>query len=172
MRACPHRIASRPHDHALRQVRSVRRRRSPSDEHRPCFHLAAAQRALPSGVRGPVLEPPCIRHRPLGIAGDRQGAPERVFVFAPQRGALSGFPGGLPYKSHPRPGNRPVWGPAVILRPSPSGHVAPFPGGPLPSQSRPRWPVLRPIRACAARSRSACRHGGCDRVPAFRFDRW
>lgn len=32
-------------------------------------------RALPSGVVAPVLTPPCIRHRPLGIAAPRQGWP-------------------------------------------------------------------------------------------------
>jgi hypothetical protein len=41
-------------------------------------------RSNPSGVRGPVLVPPCIRHLPFGIAGDRHGDAFRV--FAPQRG--------------------------------------------------------------------------------------
>jgi len=62
-----------------------------------CFRCLArrrpsAQRACPSGVLGPVLKPPCIRHRPLRgrlcsrsqTAGAWQGRPDRV--FAPQRG--------------------------------------------------------------------------------------
>ena len=41
-------------------------------------------RASPAAVLGPVLVPPCIRHRPLVIAGDWHGVPVRV--CAPQRG--------------------------------------------------------------------------------------
>ena len=41
---------------------------------------------MPSDVRGPVLEPPWMRHLPLAIAGDPQGVFLRRF-FAPQRGA-------------------------------------------------------------------------------------
>ena len=37
-------------------------------------------------MRGPVLVPPCIRQRPLAIAGDPQGVFLRRF-WAPQRGA-------------------------------------------------------------------------------------
>ena len=37
-------------------------------------------------MRGPVLVPPCIRQRPLAIAGDPQGLPFRRFL-APHRGA-------------------------------------------------------------------------------------
>jgi hypothetical protein len=43
----------------------------------------AAARAT-FGLRGPVLRPPCIRQRPLAIAGWRQQPPARV--RAPQRG--------------------------------------------------------------------------------------
>ena len=41
---------------------------------------------MPSVVFGPVLVPPCIRQRPLAIAGEPQGVPFRRFL-APQRGA-------------------------------------------------------------------------------------
>jgi hypothetical protein len=57
--------------------------------------------ALPASVRGPVLGPPCIRQRPLGIAAARHGAPDRV--LAPQRGALPGLPVRFPLLSRPIP---------------------------------------------------------------------
>jgi hypothetical protein len=41
----------------------------PSEEYSPCFQRERRDLAKPSGVRGPVLAPPCIRHRPLRIAG-------------------------------------------------------------------------------------------------------
>ena len=41
---------------------------------------------MPSGVRGPVLVPPWMRHLPFAIAGDPQGIPFRRFL-ARQRGA-------------------------------------------------------------------------------------
>jgi len=44
---------------------------------------AARSRAKPSAVRGPVLAPPCIRQRPLGMEGARHGVPLRV--RAPQK---------------------------------------------------------------------------------------
>jgi hypothetical protein len=50
-------------------------------------------------VRGPVLHPPCIRHRRFAMAGERQGVPWRV--RAPQRGAAFGLPRGLPLRSGP-----------------------------------------------------------------------
>jgi hypothetical protein len=50
----------------------------------PCVVRAARIRARPSAVLGPVLLPPCIRHLPFGIAGDRHGLTLRV--RAPQRG--------------------------------------------------------------------------------------
>ncbi len=53
-------------------------------DRRPCFVCAAAARALPSGVRGPVDLPPCSLHRFLPLmAGFLQGVPLRV--LAPQR---------------------------------------------------------------------------------------
>lgn len=42
---------------------------------------------MPSSVRGPVLAPPCILQRPLGIATRRHGALVRR-AQAPQRGAF------------------------------------------------------------------------------------
>jgi hypothetical protein len=57
-------------------------------------------RNRPSGVRGPVLAPPCSRHRVLfRMAGQRHGVPFRA--LAPHR-AIFGSPGGLPFWSHPR----------------------------------------------------------------------
>jgi hypothetical protein len=53
-------------------------------DRRPCFQLATRLRSFPSGVRGPVLMPPCIRQRPFGIAGDWHRV--RLRVSAPQRG--------------------------------------------------------------------------------------
>jgi hypothetical protein len=60
---------------------------------------AAATRARPSGVRGPVLVPPCMRQRPFFIAGPLQGHPRRV--LAPQRGAALGLPRRLPFRRGP-----------------------------------------------------------------------
>jgi len=50
-------------------------------DRRPCFVFAAATRALPSGVRGPVLRPPCSlqRFRPP-MAGFWQSVPRRVLA--------------------------------------------------------------------------------------------
>lgn len=59
-----------------------------SAEYRPCFQRARRDLANPSGVRGPVLAPPCIRHRPLRIAGARHAVPRRV--LAPHLGAVFG----------------------------------------------------------------------------------
>lgn len=58
--------------------------------------VAAATRARPSGVRGPVLSPPCILHRPLRgrrvaahhTAGAAQGCPSRH--RAPHGGRATG----------------------------------------------------------------------------------
>jgi hypothetical protein len=44
----------------------------------PCRVLARRIRSSPSEVRGPVLVPPCTRHRPFCIAGDLHDAPLRV----------------------------------------------------------------------------------------------
>src|SRR5208283_6100717 len=48
----------------------------------PLVVRAAASLANPAAVRGPVLVPPWIRHRPFAIACAWQGRPTRV--FAPQ----------------------------------------------------------------------------------------
>jgi hypothetical protein len=69
---------------------------------RPWMVRAAAIRARPSGVRGPVLAPPCMRQRPFRIAGLLQGQPRRV--LAPQRGAALGLPLGLPLRRGPARG--------------------------------------------------------------------
>jgi hypothetical protein len=70
---------------------------------------AAVTRASPSSVRGPVLHPPCIRHRPFRMAGERHGVACRV--RAPQRGAELGLPRGLPLRSGPvRGAVEAVWG--------------------------------------------------------------
>jgi hypothetical protein len=56
-----------------------------SAEYSPCLQLAFRLRSSPSGVRGPVLIPPCIRQRPLSIAGALHGLPVR-FECAPHLG--------------------------------------------------------------------------------------
>jgi len=68
-------------------------------EYKPCFQFARRDRAKPSGVRGPVLAPPCIRQRPLRIAGARHFFPRRV--LAPHLGARFGSPGGLSFFNQP-----------------------------------------------------------------------
>jgi hypothetical protein len=90
--------------------------------YRPCFHRALRLRSKPSGVRGPVLGPPCIRQRPFGIAGLLHGVP--ALVRAPQRGALSGLPGRLPFFKRPK--FRDTWASWAILANSP-GPIAPAP---------------------------------------------
>jgi hypothetical protein len=62
----------------------------------PCFQRERREFSSPCAVRGPVA-PPCMRHLPLAIPGAWQGLPERL--FAPQRGALRGSPGGFPFFS-------------------------------------------------------------------------
>ena len=52
--------------------------------------------------RRPVLAPPCIRQRPLGIAGPWQAVAR--LVFAPHRAAFVRSPGRLPFLRHPRRG--------------------------------------------------------------------
>ena len=50
-------------------------------DRRPCFVCAAMERALPSGVRGPVDLPPCILHLlRLVTMGFWQRVPWRVFA--------------------------------------------------------------------------------------------
>lgn len=61
-------------------------------------------------MRGPVLAPPCIRQRPLRMAGLVHGAPLRV--VAPHRAAVLGSPVGLPFFSHPR---RFAWGSLLVF---------------------------------------------------------
>jgi hypothetical protein len=56
-----------------------------SAERRPCRQRALRDCSKPVAVFGPVLAPPCIRHRPAAIAGPLQGRPLRH--RAPQRGA-------------------------------------------------------------------------------------
>ena len=99
-----------PAEGARMRVRTLRTRRSraraaqrkalTSAEQTPCFQRARRLRANPSGVRGPVLRPPCRRQRPLGMAGWRHSPPQRV--WAPQRGAARKSPGRLPFFSRPR----------------------------------------------------------------------
>jgi hypothetical protein len=95
--------------------------------YRPCFHRALRLRSKPSGVRGPVLGPPWNLQRPLGIAGPLQGGP--ALVRAPQRGALSGLPGRLPFFKRPK--FRDTWASWAILAhfprlfaPAPTPHSA------------------------------------------------
>ena len=54
-----------------------------SADFRPCFQFARRLRSRPSGVRGPVLGPPCIRQRPFAMAAARQGLPLRVQAPCP-----------------------------------------------------------------------------------------
>jgi hypothetical protein len=67
-----------------RSMATIRRSSVISPLYRPWIVRAARIRASPSAVLGPVLLPPCIRHREFLIAGDRHGLPLRV--RAPQRG--------------------------------------------------------------------------------------
>jgi hypothetical protein len=83
----------------LSKPRKARRSALASAEYNPCFHRARLDRSSPSRVRGPVLAPPCMRHRPLRIAGALHSAPDRV--LAPHRGAWLGSPGGLLFFSQP-----------------------------------------------------------------------
>ncbi len=93
---CPSRTAAAHSSIRLTSVRFARNAFRFAAERCPCVVCAAVRAAFPSGVRGPVLRPPCIRHRPFAIAGARHAHPLRV--RAPQRGArLSpGLPSGLP----------------------------------------------------------------------------
>jgi hypothetical protein len=85
-----------------------------SKEYKPCFQRARRDRARPSEVRGPVLAPPCIRQRPLRIAGAIHSLPCRV--LAPHRGAFFGSPGGLPFFNHPKE-NLEILLPLLIVSP-------------------------------------------------------
>jgi len=77
---------------------------------RPFFELACLERAKPAPVRGPVLAPPCIRQRPLRMAGPLHRVP--FHVLAPHRGAVLGSPGRLPFFNHPR---RFAWGSLIAI---------------------------------------------------------
>ena len=68
---------------ARRKAANARRSATMSAVCKPVRVRAARSLAKPSGVRGPVLGPPCIRQRPFGIAGALHGRPARV--RAPQR---------------------------------------------------------------------------------------
>jgi len=70
--------------HWLRNSLISRRAAIDLAEYRPCFQFAFLDRSRPSGVRGPVLLPPCILHLPFFIAGDLQGVP--FLVLAPHLG--------------------------------------------------------------------------------------
>lgn len=67
-------------------------------DRRPCFQCAAAIRALPSGVLGPVDSPPCSRQRVLPVSGGFWHAVPRR-VFAPQlwRGRSGPKRQGIPF---------------------------------------------------------------------------
>ena len=69
-------------------------------EHSPCLNLAMRECFSPSAVLGPVESPPCKRHLPFCIAGDRQEVP--ALVLAPHRGAFEKSPEGLPFFKRPR----------------------------------------------------------------------
>jgi len=83
-----------------KKVRNIRRCSRASAEYWPCFQLASRHRSSPSGVLGPVDAPPCIRHRPFGMAGLWHGIPFRV--FAPHLATLERSPGGFSFLSQPR----------------------------------------------------------------------
>ena len=94
---------------ALRKAANARRSATMSAVCKPVRVRAARSLAKPSGVRGPVLGPPCIRQRPLAIAGPRHGCPARV--RAPQslcvmRMGFSSLPGIEPSPRGDRPDYR------------------------------------------------------------------
>ncbi len=93
-----HRIAST----SRRMARAVWRSLFATSLHRPCASRASRLRRKPAAVLGPVLRPPCIRQRPLGMAGLRHDVLR--LVLAPHRGAVCQSPGGLPFLNHPRSG--------------------------------------------------------------------
>ncbi len=68
---------------------TARRKDSASAVLIPCHSLLARIRAKPSDVRGPVLGPPCIRQRPLGIGALRHECPARVRAPQQARTGLS-----------------------------------------------------------------------------------
>ena len=110
------RMSARRSSHIRSSCRKWFASRFASVENPPCFQLARIERAKPSGVRGPVLAPPCIRHRPFGMAGALQAGPLRV--SAPHLGEVLKSPGGLPFFSQPL---RFAWGSlsGILFIPSP-----------------------------------------------------
>ena len=77
----------------------VRQLQPPIGGHLSTALGGSAPALRPSAV--PWIAPPCIRHRvyfsvfALSIAGELHGVP--LLVFAPHRGAVDGFPPGLPF---------------------------------------------------------------------------
>src|SRR5262245_3609033 len=105
----------------------------------PCVHFARLLRSRPSGVRGPVLLPPCSLQRPFGMAAPRQGLPVR-FERAPHRGEAFALSNASKRARIRSIGSR-SRGSLLIFRPSPA--VAP--PGPLPCRPRPRLARLRDV---------------------------
>jgi hypothetical protein len=72
-------------------------------------------------------------------AGSADSIPARV--RAPQRGALPGFPDGLPFLSQPRPGSRAAWALGGISGPPPLRHPAAYCDRPIyPNPTRSHLP--------------------------------
>ena len=109
-------------------------------ENAPCFQFARLLRSSPSAVRGPVLAPPCIRHRPLAIAGARQGSP--VLPLAAHRGAA--------FALSEREDADGAWGPLLIFALTPSVYSPAYPHPRLCSPCQLRLPVHRGLHARAA----------------------
>ena len=98
-------------------------------EREPRRVLARRIRSIPAGVLGPVLRPPCNRHRPFGIAGHLQAL--FPLVFAPHRGTLRRSPRLLPFRR-----------PSIVLLSSFIGFVR-FLFLPQAAPPRQRWPGRR-----------------------------
>ena len=80
---------------------------------RPCVVEARRIRSTPSAVLGPVLSPPCSRHRPFRMAGHWHGVPRRV--LASHLGAREKSPGGFPCRSQPRRVSWGVWSTCLLI---------------------------------------------------------
>ena len=137
-------------------------------EYLPCFQFALRLRSSPSGVRGPVLIPLCIRQRPFRIAGPLQEPPRRV--RAPHRGDA--------FANSKWLNKMRAWGSFAILpRPPPTfrrGHPAPFDlarnhGLPAfaPRESHPSQQALSHLRRAARRAQSSSRQGPTDPPPGW-----
>ncbi len=103
-------------------------------------------------MRGPVLDPPCNRHRRLPrIAGARQGFP-LLLERAPHLGAVDGSPEGLPLSKRPRPAftalprpKKPPHRGQALARGSPVlSRPAAHRGLTLLERGRPHGPLSRP----------------------------